>query len=221
MDSIKKSGTGGIDPSLQTPTKDAQSAKKPNELGQQEFLSLLVNQLKNQDPLNPLDSQQFAAQLAQFSSLEQLVSINKKLDGGSTGSMSSMASFLGHEVVLDEQAAKISGGSGPNVLVEIPQGSSSARVDLLNEAGKVVGSKTFTDLKPGRQLLSLSDIGAPDGSYELSAVAVGRNGQFVEVEPKITGTVEGFVLQPEPALIVGGESIKVEDVVEVVSSTKR
>jgi flagellar basal-body rod modification protein FlgD len=218
MDSIKKSGAGGIDPSLQTPTKET---KKPNELGQQEFLSLLVNQLKNQDPLNPLDSQQFAAQLAQFSSLEQLVSINKKIDGGSTGGMSSMASFLGHEVVLAKQAAKVSEGSGPNVFVEIPPGSSSARVDLLNEAGKVVGSKTFTDLKPGRQVLSLSDIGVPDGSYGLSGVAVGRDGQFVKFEPKITGTVEGFVLQPEPALIVGGESIKVEDVVEVVSSTKR
>ncbi len=55
-----------------------------SELGKTEFLELLVTQLQNQDPMNPVDNQQFIAQLATFSSLEQLISINKgvsKLSG--------------------------------------------------------------------------------------------------------------------------------------------
>ena len=48
-------------------------------MGQDTFLKLLVEQLKNQDPLNPQDSAQFVAQLAQFNSLEQLISINARL----------------------------------------------------------------------------------------------------------------------------------------------
>jgi flagellar basal-body rod modification protein FlgD len=52
---------------------------KGNELGQDTFLKLLVEQLKHQDPLAPQDGAQFVAQLAQFNSLDQLVSINKRL----------------------------------------------------------------------------------------------------------------------------------------------
>src|SRR5690606_38110153 len=60
----------------------AQTPAKPNdELGKQEFLQLLVTQLRHQDPLNPADPQDFAAQLAQFSSLEQLVNIGEQLQG--------------------------------------------------------------------------------------------------------------------------------------------
>ena len=53
------------------------SSKAAGELGKTEFLNLLVAQLKNQDPMNPVDNQQFIAQLATFSSLEQLMSINQ------------------------------------------------------------------------------------------------------------------------------------------------
>ncbi len=52
-------------------------SKSSQEIDQTEFLNLLVAQLKNQDPLNPMDNQEFIAQLATFSSLEQLISINE------------------------------------------------------------------------------------------------------------------------------------------------
>lgn len=74
--------------------QQAASDKSSQQLGQSEFLKLLVAQLENQDPMNPVDNQQFIAQLATFSSLEQLMSINKavsKLAGTSeeTGSTNS------------------------------------------------------------------------------------------------------------------------------------
>ncbi len=50
-------------------------------MGKDEFVKLLVTEMKNQDPLNPMDGKELAAQLAQFSSVEQLMNINTKLDG--------------------------------------------------------------------------------------------------------------------------------------------
>ena len=50
-----------------------------NAMGQQEFLQLLVAQMKNQDPINPMDGTEFASQLAQFNSVEQLIGVNSAL----------------------------------------------------------------------------------------------------------------------------------------------
>ena len=61
------------------PTQPKATTKKNDSLGKDEFLKLLVAQMKNQDPLNPMDGQQMAAQLAQFSSVEQLVTANDTL----------------------------------------------------------------------------------------------------------------------------------------------
>jgi len=72
MSVISGLGTPQVDQSAQ----QTASSKSSPQLGQEEFLKLLVTQLQNQDPMNPVDNQQFIAQLATFSSLEQLMSIN-------------------------------------------------------------------------------------------------------------------------------------------------
>ena len=62
---------------VQKQTADQTQDLSPDNTGKNEFLRLLVAQLKNQDPLNPVKNEEFVAQLATFSSLEQLMSINK------------------------------------------------------------------------------------------------------------------------------------------------
>ncbi len=190
--------------------------KKKTEIGQQEFLNLLVNQLQHQDPLNPMNSEEFAVQLAQFSQLEQLISINNKIEGDSAGSqISSMASYLGHEVVVGNGSAKITDRVGPNVLTTIPEGASSARIDLLDAEGQVVGSQMLESVEAGKQTIKISDINVPDGEYIVRVVAVNQQGVFEELDAKVTGTVEGFVVEPEPALLVNGEEVSLSDITEV------
>lgn len=193
--------------------------KKKDEIGQQEFLTLLVNQLQNQDPLNPMDSQQFAVQLAQFSSLEQLISINKKLDGGvdgaANGSVGNMASYLGTQVMLKDEPVQITAGKGPELAIDIPRGTQSARIDLLDENGKVAASKQLDGVEEGIMSFQLEGLRLPNGTYDVRAVAVNRTGQFVELDARPTGVVEGFVLEPEAALLVNGQKVSLDKITEV------
>ena len=217
---IKTQGLPSTIPSdLLASSQQTSAPKATKELGETEFLNLLVNQLQNQDPLNPMDSQQFAAQLAQFSSLEQLININKKLDGGAAGGgdVGQMAAFLGQEVQFGDGTATVAGGKGPNVLLDMPAGAQSARLDLVGADGKIAGSVNVAG-QDGRTVVSLDGAEVPDGTYSIQAKAVNAEGRFVDLDAKVTGTVDGFVLQPEPALIVNGAQIKMEDVKGVFAS---
>jgi flagellar basal-body rod modification protein FlgD len=73
MSTINAVGSNSVDQS----SSSLISGNSAVQVNESEFLNLLVTQLKNQDPLNPADNQAFLAQLAQFSSLEQLMSLNK------------------------------------------------------------------------------------------------------------------------------------------------
>jgi flagellar basal-body rod modification protein FlgD len=78
------SGVGSLTQQTASQASPGVTSGTAKEIGQTEFLKLLVTQLQNQDPMNPMDNQQFIAQLATFSSLEQLISINKGVTALST-----------------------------------------------------------------------------------------------------------------------------------------
>lgn len=200
-----------------TSSSAASAASKDTDsrtnVSQDEFLNLLVHQLQHQDPLNPMDNQEFAVQLAQFSSLGQLTEINQKIGGMASDSANSLASYLGTEVQFDDSLVRVQGGKGSNLLLDIPAGTESVRVDLLDDQGQIVGSKVIEDFKVGNnQVVSLDDLGVSDGKYGVRAVSVGSSGRFVDLTAKVTGTVEGFLMEPEAKLIVGGEEMAVAEV---------
>lgn len=66
----------------QNETDENQITKKNDQLGKNEFLKLLVTELQNQDPINPMNDREFISQMAQFSSLEQMENLNKTMENG-------------------------------------------------------------------------------------------------------------------------------------------
>lgn len=206
--------------------KKVQTQQEKNALGQQDFLKLLINQLQNQDPLNPMDSQQFAVQLAQFSSVEQLLQINKKLDGvvgdSSSGSVASLSQFLGKQVTLKDQPIKVEKGAGPNLLIDVPTGSQSLRIDFYDKDNKKIGQEQTSGVPtPGKQVFGLEGITVPDGEYDIRVMSVNGAGTFSEIPAQQTGLVEGFILSPKPALLVGGQEIDPETIQTVNEPLKR
>lgn len=94
--------------------KTAASTSK-TELGKEQFLTILVAQLKNQDPLSPMDNSQFVAQMAQFSSLEQLMNINEKMDTVQTSmdtSLGGASQLIGKKITwLNESTDSTTGAT--------------------------------------------------------------------------------------------------------------
>jgi flagellar basal-body rod modification protein FlgD len=93
MSTITPMGTYAVDQASSQVTSGKEPLPQVNE---SDFLKLLVTQLKNQDPLNPADNQEFLAQLASFSSLEQLISINQNI-AKMAGSLESSGTVEGNE----------------------------------------------------------------------------------------------------------------------------
>jgi len=216
----------GINAKATTTSTTDSSKTTTNEgtVGQQEFLMLLINQLQNQDPMNPMDSEQFAVQLAQFSQLEQLIKINQTLEAQSnnsgstsTDSVGMMASFLGQRVVLKEGGVDVANGKATELMVEVPEGSAAVRVDILSSSGTVVASQTVETDGSGSQIISLEGLNVSDGRYGVKATAVTEYGSYKEVSAYPTGVVEGFILEPEPALLVYGQQVTLSDISKVLN----
>lgn len=214
--------------SLNRPSAAAELAKKTpkktDKIGQEEFLNMLVSQLKNQDPLNPMDSQNFASQLAQFSQLEQLVNINKTLSSSAGNSVSSMSSFLGHEVILKDANAKIEGGNGPNLTLTVPEELQAVRLDIIKSEGGVARSLSLdaSKMEPGKRVYKLEGLAVDDGDYTFRIVGVNNMGVFKDIDYKITGTVEGFMMDStNPKLIVNGKEVSLDDISEVIQGSSK
>jgi flagellar basal-body rod modification protein FlgD len=199
----------------------ATSAKKGDQMGQVEFMKLLIAQLKNQDPEAPVDSKEFAVQLAQFTQVEKLTSIEQKLASQNQNNISSMAGYLGQQVKLNAADVTVSGGQGGQLQVDLSGATPLVKVDLLDADGKVVGTKTFENLKAGRNIVTLDGLGVKDGKYGFSVAATRPSGAgFYKPVAAVSGLVTGFVPGPDPKLVIGNQEYSFGAVQEVTLPPK-
>ena len=204
----------------------AAGSSQNQQISQQQFLTLFIEQLKNQDPLSPLQPDQLTAQLAQFSSLEQLTGINTRLDtlAGSakqtTGS--AMLGLLGKQVSIDGGRLPIAGAKAPRVDYQLATAAERVSATVRDASGKVVrvvdlgaqGAGTHTFQFDGRDgagtLLA-------DGSYRVELAATERGAKTPTAVPLQTlATVDGVDLSGDPpVLLVAGERVPLDQVHEV------
>ena len=128
--------------SNQTATAAMPSSNKKNEVTKEDFLKLLISQLQNQDPLKPLDNQEFAQQLATFNSLEQLISVNEKLgtlaDKLLQSNQFNATSLLGKQVVTDGNQLSIKQGEGAAINYKLSANAAKVTIDIKNSKGETV-----------------------------------------------------------------------------------
>jgi flagellar basal-body rod modification protein FlgD len=152
-----------------------------------DFLKLMSAQLKNQDPLNPTDSNQFLAQLAQLSTVSGINSMNATMTNLSTSLLSSQAlssaTLVGHGILTPASSAAYTSGKPLSGVVQVPAGASSVTLTITDASGAVVRQTTGAP-GAGNQPFSWdgktdSGAAAPAGTYTVTATAI------------VNGTTEG------------------------------
>jgi len=194
------------------------------ELGKDAFLKLLMAQLQNQDPTNPVDNGQFIAQLAQFSSVEQLTGIGSKLDTLAVAQASAnqlqTAGLVGKDVTFRTDRVQLAGKA---VDVEASlSGAADAVVAVVTDAsGRVVRTLPLGARGAGTTRFAwdgCDDRGTslPAGEYRVALNASRKDGAAVAADLRGHGTVDGVNFEGDtPVLLVGGLQVKLSDVARI------
>lgn len=165
----------GTKSSTGTTETSATDTKSNDQLGQSDFLKLMVTQLNNQDPTNPTDNAEFISQMAQFSTvtgIEELSSSFETLSQSLTqGQTLQAASLVGKDVLVPADTATLSEGQGASGAVNLEASAGKVTVDIYNAGGQLVHTIDLGGLDAGLQEFDwdgLLDDGtkAPAGNYQ-------------------------------------------------------
>jgi flagellar basal-body rod modification protein FlgD len=190
------------------------------------FLQILTTQLRNQNPLDPLDTNQFTQQLVQFSGVEQQLKTNQFLEAMMTStqnaSNSQAVSYIGK--VVTAEGARTELVNGKAVWHFATDKAASITATVRDKDGNVVYTKTGS-VKQGESLFTWDGIGSdgrrkPDGSYSVTIEGRDSDGKLVNVATQMTGEVTGVDFSgSEPVLIVGGARVNLSSVLSVRQKT--
>lgn len=191
-----------LNASAQTTTGTSLDKKEDGSvMGKEDFMMLLVAQLKNQDPLNPDDPTEFTAQLAQFSSLEQLYNINDSMESlaASNADSDRLATLgtIGKEVAYESNTMNFS-GDPLEFGYSLTEPASEVTISL-QQNGSSLATINGAELTKGNHFLTwdgLTQDGspAPVGEYNIVVTAKSASGEPISVAPLIKSEVTGVDL---------------------------
>ncbi len=202
------------------------------DLGKEDFLTLLITQLENQDPLNPMEDKEFTAQMAQFTSLEQLMNISEGITSLNQTSvrqeMVSAVSFIGKHVKssgydLSKQDGVISG-----IYYTLEEPISEGFINIYDSAGGIVNTVQLGQKQAGEYEFewdgkNYKGATVADGVYSIGMAAEDADGRTVNITTQISGEVSGVhtIGTSQYLRLKDGRMVDFLDVNEVVDPTTK
>lgn len=217
---------GPLGPAAPTVQPSAATGTGKSTLGKDDFLRLLVTQLRYQDPTSPQDASAFASQLAQFSSLEGMQNIQTILTTqAQAGQLNTLAakgnlgtSMIGRSVLAAGDQLESDGSAASRVTVDIGAGGGAVQLSVLDSSGNPVVTSDAGFRGGGRQVLNAGKL--PAGAYTYRVTVTAPNGAAVPVQTYTTGLVDGVAFQSGTVVLKSGTlTIPLDNVVEVDRSS--
>ena len=201
----------------------AGSTAPKQTLDKDAFMTLLVTQLKNQDPMNPSDSSQLAAQLAQFTTVEQLSQLNEAVtsqelslrEATLLSKTSLSAALIGRRVIAEGNQVNIPTTGAAQIRIEVGAGGGQAKLRLLDSSGNEMAARDLGVVPAGRQTLTLpADL--PAGTYHYEVTVTGAKDTTVAVATFTRGIVDGVSFKNgQIVLRIGSMEVALDDLAEI------
>jgi len=193
---------------------------KTTALGKDDFMKLLLAQLKNQDPLKPMDGTDFAAQLAQFSSLEQLSNMNTELKNLSVNQMTmnyaQSVNMIGKDVVTNSGNSLVVSGPTTDLNYKLATDAQSVTITILDKEGKIVKTWDESAQKAGMNKATWDTSGVEKGDYTFQVIAKDSKGQTVSVDMMTSGLVTAVHFRNNQILVtVNGKEVLLSSIIEI------
>lgn len=173
------------------------------------FLKLLTAQLTNQDPLEPMNANEFTAQLVQFSGVEQSIKTNQMLDElialTRGDQLSRSADYLGAEIEADGSAVRLSESGRAELSYRLDGPAAAVELSVHDERGKLVW-RSAGEGQAGVHTVTWNGLTAagerlPEGLYTLEVAATDAGGESVPASTSIAGTVDGVEIAGEQIML--------------------
>ncbi len=214
----------GVTPASDPKATSAQAVGS-RELGKNEFLQLLVAQLEAQDPLSPMDAQDFSAQLAQFSTLEQITNVNSNLEEikkfESALNNSASLNLIGKQIDSPGNTFQHQSGESRTLNYTLDADATQINIDIFDATGKNVTTLSLASQSAGPNRFAwngLDSEGLPvkSGAYRFSVSAENSQGNAVNAKTFVQGKVTEVLFEGAEAFaVVDGQKYPVSAISRV------
>lgn len=209
-------------------SKKMRTAGNPN-LDKDAFFKMMLAQMKNQDPTKPLESHEMAAQLAQFSSVEQLNNIHdeigKMAKAQQPNSSYQALALIGKTVGGDSsKVSRVAGDTNHDFKFELMNDAQKSDLTIRDMAGNIIKKMDLGALKKGANSVTWNGVGddglpARPGEYHFAIEAKAQSGAKIFAKTAFEGRITGMNFTPEgPVLLVGKQTLKLSDIKKIEES---
>lgn len=222
---------GAINSTFNLPSAE-QVSSRADALDQIDFLQMLMAQMRNQDPMSPMDSQEYAAQLAQFSSVQELTAIKESLEESinmnllMTQSINGnlAAALVGKTVRAQNNTVEVSGTSGADLRYALGAAATNVQIEVLNSSGEVVRTISANAQAAGNAAVywdgrDQNGNQVPNGDYTFNVTASDADGKEVAATTYIQGVVTAINYSEDGvSLTVNGQQVFLGDILAVLAA---